>query len=155
MKIDVKKRVSQAEFEAIDPLEIIDRKRRENNDAQVRNAARDAFNELLKRPANQLVKVTIEGIDFYIKRLSHREFVEYTLSVMRDVDGTLDLTNTTNTNAQHVLLSCVCEEDGTPFFEHKDMDLVFNNFKLTELVERLLLAVYENNPCMMNSLKKT
>lgn len=155
MKINVGEVIKDSEFKKIDPVELADKSRLNARDAKVRSNARRAFDELLNSKETQLQKVTVEGIDFYIKKLSYTDFVEHTLNIMREADGVLNLAESSNATGKHVLLSCVCESDGTPFFTHDDADKYFNDYRLTELINELLLHVYNANPCLLNSLKKT
>lgn len=155
MKFDVDNVVKDREFKKIDPVELADNARLKTRDAKVRSSARKAFDNLLNTKETKLVKVTVNSIDFYIKRLSYTDFVEHTLNIMREADGVLNLAESSNATGKHVLLSCVCEADGTPFFTHEDADKYFDDYRLTELINELLLHVYNVNPCLLNSLKKT
>jgi len=104
-----------------------------------------------------LEQVTVEGIEFYIKRITFPELVQIAINVSRSTEGASQLTaeQASCCLARVVILECVKEADGSPFFTAEDADKYFETPEFTNLIAGLFASCNQVNPCILKMLKQS
>jgi len=93
---------------------------------------------------------------FYIKRLSYQNLIDLALSISRDGHNVLNIHDESGVLAvtTAVLLTCVCNEDESAYFEPDDIGEYLNTPDDAALVSALFMACNEANPDILSTLKK-
>lgn len=129
----------------------------DESEAEPRSAARKRLEKLKAQATPEIVPFEFDGETYHIRRLHYQGLIDLALSVARDGDNVLQAGEAGGVRAvtTAVLLACVCNEDGTPFFEYSDVAAYLEEPAAASFVSALFLQCNMENPDILNTLKKT
>ena len=114
--------------------------------------------EKLKAQRKPIVELfEYEGEVFYIRRLNYQDLIMLSLSAQRDRYNALNIDEGQSALSSSVVIlsRCVCNEDGTPYFNDGDIEDYFASPDDAGLLTALAMRCIEANPDILATLKKS
>lgn len=104
----------------------------------------------------EYVEASIDGLSFYIKRMTPRDIIHMGVMYSRDKDKTLRGTQTRESALQElILLTTVCADDtGLPYFNMNDIETYMGDPRETNFVMELYHLCIAENPDIFTTIKK-
>lgn len=161
MKIEnPKKIVSQSELENMPAYKakLVSSDDTDNIYEKEAAAAVARLERLKLKNINPLFPFEIDDETVYIKVLTYKELAELTEDIVRDARGTLNLSDDTSGGvkvSKIVLLRCVCNQDGTPYFTIPLLEEYFDEPSATGFIGNIFVQALSHNPDILNTVKKT
>lgn len=124
---------------------------------KAQSAARKRLEKLKAQAQPEIVPFEYEGETVHIRHLNYQGLIDLALSVGRDGHNVLTINDESGVRSVTVavLLACVCNEDGSPFFEYSDVMAYLDAPAAAGFVSALFMQCNIENPDILSTLKKT